>query len=224
MPTGSTTPRIEQERAYFDSPEAYLGGNSNIPARAEIIKGMLEGRSFAKFAGLGCGAGSIAVCLLNGSRSLTLVDSSPNMIERTRAEVPSALRANVELHVDDAGSFGGGRKHDLARCVGVLAHLTSVDAFVANLCGLVQPGGMVVVRSTDASTARACVSRIMRCGGSKAACLTNRMTERTIPTCFAAHGTRISRVVTCSEAGIGVGGFRRSLASRFSRSSLVPLA
>lgn len=215
MPTESTTPRIEQVRAYFDSPEAYLGGNSTIPARVEIIKGMLEGRSFAAFAELGCGDGSIGLSLLDGSRSLTLVDISPNMLERARGKVPSALRANVEFHVDDAGSFGGGRKYDLVLCIGVLAHVASVDALVANLCGLVRPGGMVVVQFTDASTAWARISRMVFRGGSDLRYSTNRMTERTIAECFAAHGMRISRVVTYSEAAFGLGRIRRSLASRF---------
>lgn len=215
MPTESTTPRIETVRAYFDSPETYLRGNSTIPARVEIIKGVLQGRSFATFAELGCGDGSIGLSLLERSRKLTLVDVSPNMIELARARVPGALRANVEFHVDDAGFFGEGRLYDLVLCIGVLAHVESVDAFVANLCRLVRPGGMAVVQFTDASTAWAHISRVLFRGGSDLRYSTNQMTERTIAECFAAHDMRISRVVTYSEVGFGLGRFNRSLASRF---------
>lgn len=215
MPTESTTSRVEAVRAYFDSPVAYLGGNSTIPARVEIIKGVLEGRSFATFAELGCGDGSIGLSLLERSRNLTLVDVSPNMIELARARVPGALRANVEFHVGDAGFFGEGRQYDLVLCIGVLAHVASVCAFVANLCRLVRPSGMAVVQFTDGSTAWARVSRVVFRGGSDLRYSTKQMTERTIADCFAVHGMRISRVVTYSEAGFGLGRIKRSLASRF---------
>jgi 2-polyprenyl-3-methyl-5-hydroxy-6-metoxy-1,4-benzoquinol methylase len=136
-------------RAFFDS-GSYLDRNAVIPVRARIVQELLPTVQRCRVLDLGCGDGSISRPLLGSGNELTLVDFSPKMLDRARAAIPvSAAVAFVHADVRDyvpSGDF------DVVLCVGLLAHVDSVDGVIARVSQALRPGGHAVLQITDDAT------------------------------------------------------------------------
>ncbi len=133
-------------RAFFDT-HTYLERNAIIPVRALIVAELLSGLQDARILDLGCGDGSISRALLAAQNKLTLVDFSPKMLERARSAAPPG--ASVEfIHADILG-FSPPEPFDAVICVGVLAHVPSLNDALARVSAAVRPGGVCILQITD---------------------------------------------------------------------------
>lgn len=107
---------------------------------------------------VGGGAGHQSLPLAELGYRVTLLDSSPAMLQRARqrvAERAEPVRDRVELLQapgESAAAATGGRTFDAVLCHGVLGYLDSPDAMVAELCRRVAPGGIVSILTGNAET------------------------------------------------------------------------
>ena len=135
-------------KRFFDGNQYLENSHDRIVIRSQIVKGFLGEVQNARILDIGCGDGSLSLPLLNASNRLTLVDISENMIRKARERVPPALSGNVTLLNDSFEALGDAERFDIVLCIGVIAHVPSVDALFAKIAAVLQPGGRLVVETT----------------------------------------------------------------------------
>lgn len=143
------TATSDQIRAYFDS-DAYVCGNPIISVRAQLLSEMLRDTRDSRIIDLGCGDGTLTRPLMRDGNRLTLVDFSRRMLDRARAQFPSD--APVEFVEADVLRYHSPEPADVVVCVGVLAHVSSPEALIAHIAGLMRPNGICVLEITDRSS------------------------------------------------------------------------
>ena len=139
-------PSQDPVRAFFDT-GSYLERNAIIPVRARIVAQMLAGVHGSRILDLGCGDGSISRSLLQAHNQLTLVDFSAGMLASARDAFPAG--APVQFIQADILEYVPAEPYDAVICVGVLAHVDSVDQAVARVSAALAPGGLCVLQTTD---------------------------------------------------------------------------
>jgi SAM-dependent methyltransferase len=105
---------------------------------------------------VGGGAGHQSFPLAQLGYDVTLLDSSPAMLDKARARLAS-LPAELGSHVglveaggEDAVASLGGRLFDVVLCHGVLGYVDDPEPLVDQLCRSVRPGGLVSVMTGNA--------------------------------------------------------------------------
>jgi trans-aconitate methyltransferase len=71
------------------------------------------------------------------------------MLERARSNIPAEYHSQVEFVHADIFTFRPQAQYDLALCIGVLAHVDSIDRALERVASCVKPGGRVVVQISD---------------------------------------------------------------------------
>jgi ubiquinone/menaquinone biosynthesis C-methylase UbiE len=145
------TAKAERVKSLFDVTEKYLNPRQfDIRIRTETIQEFTNSLAFDRVLDVGCGNGAISLPILPRCRQLTLLDLSNKMLNLARQGVPPERVGDVDfvegnfLEADlQPASF------DLVLCIGVLAHVDSVQAAIAKVSQLVKPGGWVVLEFTD---------------------------------------------------------------------------
>ena len=105
---------------------------------------------------VGGGAGHQSFPLANLGYDVTLLDSSPAMLDKARARLSllsGEAQARVTLVEGDgarAGDAVGGRRFDAVLCHGVLGYLDRSEPVVEQLCRCAAPGGIVSVMTGNA--------------------------------------------------------------------------
>jgi SAM-dependent methyltransferase len=105
---------------------------------------------------VGGGAGHQSFPLAQAGYDVTLLDSSPAMLDKARARLaglPDDVRGRVELVEaagEDAAAAAEGRLFDAVLCHGVLGYLDDPEPLVDQLCRCVRPGGVVSVMTGNA--------------------------------------------------------------------------
>jgi SAM-dependent methyltransferase len=135
-------------KRFFDSNQYCENSHDRIVVRSQIVKDFLGDVENARILDIGCGDGSLSLPLLNASNRLTLVDISEQMTRRAGARVPKALAGNVTLIADSYEAVGDAERYDIVLCVGVIAHVPSVDALFAKIAAVLKPGGRLIVETT----------------------------------------------------------------------------
>lgn len=133
-------------RAFFET-DKYLKGNPLIPVRAGFVASLLQGVRGGRILDLGCGDGAVSRPLLAADNELTLVDFSTAMLERARHDTPAGAR--VTFILSDVLSYVTDTPYDAVLCVGVLAHLPSIEPMIARISQSLKPGGLCVLQITD---------------------------------------------------------------------------
>jgi 2-polyprenyl-3-methyl-5-hydroxy-6-metoxy-1,4-benzoquinol methylase len=142
--SASTHDREDRARVYFSTPRRYLRGNYRVALRAEIAAEILAGMDLGDMIDLGCGDGAIAERLAPAARSLTLVDTSRDMLTEAERKLGASARYECrDLHQPD------GRTFDTALCIGVLAHVDSTDRVLRAIAEAVRPGGHLLLQLSD---------------------------------------------------------------------------
>lgn len=139
-----------QVRDHFGSTSPYLSHAYNIRIRADIVRRLVGTAAGAAVLDVGCGDGSISHQFLASSRGVTFVDFAPAMIQAVERGMPSHLRSKAAIFEGDFMSLDfGARKYDLILCLGVLAHVDSVESTIQRLASLLKPLGRCVYQFTD---------------------------------------------------------------------------
>ena len=136
-----------QVREFFNSP-IYLGKRAGIVWRGAMVRDLVGDARGLSIVDLGCGDGSISLQFAPENR-ITLVDIAENMLEEARRNIPLGSGANVSLVHGDLDAPAADGKYDLVMCLGVLAHVPSVDQAIARIASLTRIGGRCIVQFTD---------------------------------------------------------------------------
>lgn len=137
----------------FAAPKWYLTRTAfNIRVRAETVRAFLGNAPCADILDIGCGDGSLSLPLLTPRRRLTLLDRSATMLSIARSRVPLYLADRLTVINDDVRSAALARQQfDLIICVGVLAYIEDLPAFLAKVRSLLKPGGRLILECSDAT-------------------------------------------------------------------------
>lgn len=112
----------------------------------------------ARILDLGGGAGHQSFPLAHLGYQLTLLDSSPAMLDKARARLarlPDEARARVRLvHADGAGAADalGGQRFDGVLCHGVLGYQQRPEPLLDQLVRCAAPGGVISIMTGNAHT------------------------------------------------------------------------
>jgi len=150
-PNGTVASKAGNVAELFDQTHKYLSPRRfDIRIRVETVQHFTIGRTFDNILDIGCGDGSLSIPLLERSQRLTLVDLSRNMLQLAQSKIPvertndvEAINGNVMEQRLPAHSF------DLILCIGVLAHVDSPGAMIAEIARLARPGALVILEFTD---------------------------------------------------------------------------
>jgi S-adenosylmethionine-dependent methyltransferase len=106
---------------------------------------------------VGGGAGHQSIPLAQSGYDVTLLDSSPAMLDKARQRLerlPSEVRSRVTLVEGDGESADqavGGRRFAAVLCHGVLGYLERPEPLVEQLCRCVADGGVVSIMTGNAN-------------------------------------------------------------------------
>ena len=134
---------------FFDSPYYLKHGRKVIELRAHIIKEIVGNVDGKKILDLGCGDGSLSIPLLNEKNSLTLVDLSSRMIEIANSKIHDNFKNKVNLINLSLDEFTTNAKHDIVICVGVMAHVPSIEAAFTKIASCLAQNGIAIVEYTS---------------------------------------------------------------------------
>jgi 2-polyprenyl-3-methyl-5-hydroxy-6-metoxy-1,4-benzoquinol methylase len=139
---------VEKVKHFFNMPELYLKNQALIEIRKMILRDLLEGKSPKNILDLGCGNGSISMQFLSSSTQVVMVDLSEKMLSIAKMRVPPQWAANVQFVQTDLASLQLTPRFDLVLCIGVLAHVSSVERCIEQLTSSLVPGGYCVLQIT----------------------------------------------------------------------------
>jgi 2-polyprenyl-3-methyl-5-hydroxy-6-metoxy-1,4-benzoquinol methylase len=145
------TSKTERVKSLFEIPEKYLCPRQfDIQIRIETVKHFTDNVIVDRVLDIGCGDGSISMPLLPRCKHLTMLDLSSKMLDLAREKIPFDRSKDVDLI---NGSFIGSnltpQSFDLIICLGVLAHVDSPAAVIAEIARLAKPGASVILEFTD---------------------------------------------------------------------------
>jgi ubiquinone/menaquinone biosynthesis C-methylase UbiE len=141
--------RSVQIEGFFDKTHRYLHKDSGVSVRAMIVRSLLGDLSHSRILDLGCGDGRLSLQYLSPTNDITLVDVSANMLEIARTRTPAALASRIKYINADFHRYQADELFDVVICVGVLAHVVSIEDTVAKVAGFLRPGGRCIFQITD---------------------------------------------------------------------------
>ncbi|MCB0733460.1 MAG: class I SAM-dependent methyltransferase [Flavobacteriales bacterium] len=199
----------------FDDTNAYVQGNSTIKTRQILVRQLLDKEAYRSVLDLGCGDGSIGVGLIHrDDQQLTLMDLSENMIERASQNASRSGITGVTTFVDDACTFRSGEEYDVVVCLGVLAHVPSIQQVINTISAHVKPGGHALIQFTEANSLQ---GRIIYSLFSKASeqYSVNRTGIKSILPMIQSSGLTLIKSKRYSESALGFGRLGFNTAVKF---------
>lgn len=206
--------KIHDVKNAFDDADRYLMGNSSLLTRVHLITEMTKDLVFGKYIELGCGDGSIAFSLLKEDKKLVLVDLSSVMMDKAREKTPPALANNVTYSVSDIYSFQSEQQFDLVICVGVLAHVPSIEQLITRIGSLLKHDGYVVLQFTESNSVWGWFDyRFMSIG--HGGYELNKTSQNFLDPLLANQNLTVLDKRTYSDSSMGLGRINTKLAYRF---------
>ena len=101
---------------------------------------------------VGGGAGHQSFPLARAGYDVTLLDSSPAMLDKARQRLPAGVTLR-EADGADAAAAVDGRRFDAVLCHGVLGYLEDPGPVLDQLCRCAAPGGLVSIMTGNAEAA-----------------------------------------------------------------------
>lgn len=149
--SSTMTSKVERVKSLFEVPEKYLGPRHfDIQIRTETVQRFTENLTIDHVLDIGCGDGSLSLPLLPRCKQLTLLDISGKMLELAHKKIPVERLNDVDVINDSfIDAKLESQSFDLILCVGVLAHVDSPAAVIAEVVRLAKPGATVILEFTD---------------------------------------------------------------------------
>lgn len=135
-------------KTYFDQTDNYLLKNPSILTRAILIKKYFSSLRDKNILDLGCGDGSLSIQFLSENR-VTLVDISKEMLSHVKQSVEKRNTKNALIVHSTIQDFHSNIKYDVVFCVGVLAHVSSIEDTLLSIQKLLKENGVLVLQYTD---------------------------------------------------------------------------
>ncbi len=140
-------------KAFFDGTNGWLKRDYQTRVRSLVVTELLADVSGCTVLDLGCGDGSVSLPLLPSASHVTMVDLSDHMLERARKNTPGEYRSRVAHVRANLHDLEAKLQYDVVLCIGVLAHVDSVEATIAKVSSLVKLGGRCILQITDSEQA-----------------------------------------------------------------------
>ncbi len=193
--------KTEKVKEFFEEPSRYLGERFSILVRAQIARDFVGERERIAIADLGCGDGSISLPLLGVSNQITLVDLAENMLQVAKKNTPPAAAGRVRFLNCEFSELPDDPEFDVVLCIGVLAHVPSVDEAIAKVARICKRGGKCIFQLTDHTSLLARLSRLK-------ARLRNRSSQRERG--YSTNPTTLPQIVAlANQHGLRLTGQRR---------------
>lgn len=135
-------------KLFFNKLDYLKNSSDRIAIRSKIVKKFLGNLSHKAILDIGCGDGSLSLQFLNETNQLTLVDISDNMLAMVKDKIPKQFASNIELINDSFDAISDGKEFDVIICVGVVAHVPSVNALFSKISAVLKPGGLLIIETT----------------------------------------------------------------------------
>ncbi len=139
------SPRIDRVKNFFDQPLYLERSRRVIAIRSLIVQDFLGPVDHVRILDLGCGDGSLSIPLLREMNEVTMVDVSPRMLEIAASRIPAELRNRVHLINMPLHEFVPSAPYDVVLCIGVLAHVPSIEGAIEKIAQCLKPGAVAVV-------------------------------------------------------------------------------
>lgn len=138
----------DRVKLFFNKLDYLKNSSDRILIRSNLVKNFLGNLHQSQILDIGCGDGSLSLRYLNQTNSITFVDVSDKMLEKVKERVPNELLGNVTLVNAPFETVIFDKQFDVVLCVGVIAHVTSVDKLFNGIDKVLKPGGMLILETT----------------------------------------------------------------------------
>jgi len=146
--SGVTNANASTVREFFET-DAYLTRNPIVLIRARLVAELLTDLHGARVLDLGCGDGSVSLPLRVAGNDVTLVDFSEKMLRRARDSATSASWGKAEYVNADVLDWEPEGVYEAVLCIGLLAHVSSVELLLKRAATATRPGGHCILQITD---------------------------------------------------------------------------
>jgi 2-polyprenyl-3-methyl-5-hydroxy-6-metoxy-1,4-benzoquinol methylase len=137
--------RIDRVKNFFDQPFYLEGSRHMIAIRLMIVQDLLGAVDHARILDLGCGDGSLSIPLLREMNDVTMVDLSSRMLEIAASRIPAHARNRVHFINMPLHEFVPPAPYDVVLCIGVLAHVPSIEGTMEKIAQCLKPGAVALV-------------------------------------------------------------------------------
>lgn len=135
---------------FFNKPENYLHRKYGVLLRVELVSEFLGALKNKKILDAGCGDGSLSVKYLEGNH-IVFCDVAENMLALVKKRIPEHLIDSAIFHNGPLEKYPSSSQFDVILCVGVLAHVNSVEYTIQRLSELLKRKGKLVIQFSDAN-------------------------------------------------------------------------
>ena len=148
MPSSTTSsrPHTASVERYFSRPANYLAKDFNVRIRRDIVGDILRGTPPCHVLDVGCGDGRIGAILLSRGHRVTFLDPEPAMLALARKNASDSRAAFIE---GTLGSISSDSRYGVVLCLGLLAHVTSVQETLASISRVALPEAQIIIQITD---------------------------------------------------------------------------
>ena len=137
------------------------------------------------------------------------------MTERARNNTHPKFIKNITYISGDASLYNPTHKFDLVLCIGVLAHVESVDKFIADLIQRINQNGLLLIQFTDCRSLWSRLNRFFQKNHSAQKYTTNAMSFRSLMPIFLEHHLAVENVTRYSDSGFGLSRLNIKIAAKF---------
>lgn len=209
-------------KIFFDQPELYLRNQSQIKIREMITKNFVDGIYPKKILDLGCGDGSISLQFLSNSSHITFVDFSNPMLAIAKKKVPREYSKNVSFIQADFSSLMPTPRFDLVLCVGVLAHVQSVENCIEIISRFLLPGGYCIIQITNSDHILAKFLSLYSSYRNRSGYKVNNLSVSSLLSLFQSYGVHNLHLARYAPLLPGMGLLPTSLIFYYQKSSVKP--
>lgn len=140
----------EEVHSFFNNPTNYLHREYGVRIRAELVRQLVGDLQFHDVLDVGCGDGGVSLQFLDKNR-VVFCDIAEKMLDLVKDRIPPNLMTSATFFHGSIEEFQSNKLFDVILCVGVLAHVPSVERTISKLAGLLAPGGRLVLQFSDAN-------------------------------------------------------------------------
>jgi ubiquinone/menaquinone biosynthesis C-methylase UbiE len=134
-------------RSFFEK-SVYLKNNVNIELRKDIVADFVGNIEGLRILDIGCGNGMVSMQLI-AKNYVSFIDFAENMIEATANNIPDEHKKNAEIIHAELMKYKFQKKFDLILCIGVLAHVDSIELILTRINHLLTHDGRCILQISD---------------------------------------------------------------------------